>query len=767
MSNDVTQFVDVLNQLKSGSNFVKQKFNGKKFSRRFYLHEREGYISYEKSHKLFGKPRIYHVKDIDEIRPGIHGPRFDRLLQKRVINNMDDQRVFTILYDNHRKEEHIITPDFSTRELWIQGLRHLMDRHAQKTQYHLIQEQKWILDFFHAADKNRSNTLSKSECRELLANKFNVELPQHIFEQMFHNADKSKEGLLNSDEFINFFQLLTRRKDLYAILKDHANLNYTQPIETVSINANQLLSFLRLHYKQTMRSISLEEVQQLIREFELNKELRDKDLLGTDGFRNMLLSEYFDIVSPFHTRQIYQDMTRPLCDYYINTSHNTYLFYSQISGDSNPEAYNRVLLMGCRAVELDCYDGDNGSPIVTHAHTLVKPCSFESIIRSIEPNLFKASPYPVILNIENHCSLEQQRQMALILKRILGDRLITKPLPSKNPLVLPSPEDLKHKVLIRSKKLSSAVKKRQDDDDDDEDNDTLLNPLSKDVQPELAALFVYLQNVPFREYDYARANYSSFQSSSLAENRFYKFAQSDPIGLVQQTTWRLLRLYPGGLRQDSSNPDPIVAWNFGVQMVALNYQNDDDMIALCHGKFLDNGGCGYILKPDYLRHAEDTEFDPWDIGMNFDHSQTVTITIISGQFLPRSNLKSSDIPDPFVRLSTHGMRCDEHVVKTRPIDNNGFDPIWNEQFRFRIKFPQMCLIYFCVMDYDLITNNDRLAYFCSPITMLQTGYRHIRLRANNGDQTHSTLFVRVDIQRDGVYDDDDDYDGDNIISTRL
>ena len=48
--------------------------------------------------------------------------------------------------------------------------------------------------------------------------------------------------------------------------------------------------------------------------------------------------------------------------------------------------------MGCRAVEFDCYDGDNGQPIVKHAYTLVKPCSFESIIRYIEPNLFKASP---------------------------------------------------------------------------------------------------------------------------------------------------------------------------------------------------------------------------------------------------------------------------------------------------------------------------------------------------------------------------------------
>jgi hypothetical protein len=73
-------------------------------------------------------------------------------------------------------------------------------------------------------------------------------------------------------------------------------------------------------------------------------------------------------------------------------------------------------------VELDCHDGNDGQPIVTHAYTLVKPCSFESIIRYMEPNLFKTSPYPVILNIENHCSLEQQKEMARILKDILGGK---------------------------------------------------------------------------------------------------------------------------------------------------------------------------------------------------------------------------------------------------------------------------------------------------------------------------------------------------------
>lgn len=98
----------------------------------------------------------------------------------------------------------------------------------------------------------------------------------------------------------------------------------------------------------------------------------------------------------------------------------SYLFNTQIIGDSNPEAYNRALRAGCRAMEIDCYDGDQGRPIVKHGFTLVKPCLFESIIRFIEPNLFKRSPYPVVLDIENHCSLGQQQEMARILQRVFG-----------------------------------------------------------------------------------------------------------------------------------------------------------------------------------------------------------------------------------------------------------------------------------------------------------------------------------------------------------
>ncbi len=58
MTIDDKHTTDILNKLKSGAILTKRNIDGKKFSRRFFLHEHENFITYEESRKVFGRPRL-------------------------------------------------------------------------------------------------------------------------------------------------------------------------------------------------------------------------------------------------------------------------------------------------------------------------------------------------------------------------------------------------------------------------------------------------------------------------------------------------------------------------------------------------------------------------------------------------------------------------------------------------------------------------------------------------------------------------------------
>jgi len=71
-------------------------------------------------------------------------------------------------------------------------------------------------------------------------------------------------------------------------------------------------------------------------------------------------SRYNTALTP-RARRVNMDMMKlPLSHYFISSSHNTYLAGNQLTGRSSVRAIARALNLGCRVIELDCYDGKTG-----------------------------------------------------------------------------------------------------------------------------------------------------------------------------------------------------------------------------------------------------------------------------------------------------------------------------------------------------------------------------------------------------------------------
>ncbi|KAF2901192.1 hypothetical protein ILUMI_04995 [Ignelater luminosus] len=254
--------------------------------------------------------------------------------------------------------------------------------------------------------------------------------------------------------------VVNSQKKIYDAIAAASIFTNCAGIDTSNSQVITMSTFMKFLETRQMEVWSEEDVKTLIQRHEPDASLRAQNCLSFEGFARYLMDK--DNYAFINEQEVpnESEMGRPMSTYYIASSHNTYLTGHQLKGESSVELYSQVLLTGCRCVELDCWDGDDGYPMIYHGHTFTTKIPFSAVVETIERNAFITSPYPVILSIENHCSLQQQNRMAHIFQRIFGEKLVTNFLfeadYSDEPM-LPSPEQLKYRILIKNKKLIMEV----------------------------------------------------------------------------------------------------------------------------------------------------------------------------------------------------------------------------------------------------------------------------------------------------------------------
>ncbi|XP_054857403.1 1-phosphatidylinositol 4,5-bisphosphate phosphodiesterase eta-2 [Eublepharis macularius] len=441
--NSITVVERCMSSMQAGTQMIKLRGSSKGLVRFYYLDEHKSCIRWRPSRKN-EKAKI----SIDSIQEVCEGKQSE-IFQRYADGSFDPNCCFSIYYGDHMESLDLVSSSGEEARTWITGLKYLMAGISDEDSLSKRQRTRdqWLKQTFDEADKNGDGSLSINEVLQLM-HKLNVNLPRQKVKQMFKEADTDdNQGTLDFEEFCAFYKMMSTRRDLYLLMLSYSN-------HKDYLDVDDLKRF--LDAEQKMNNVTREHCLEIINQFEPCPESKQEGALGIDGFTNYMRSPAGDIFNPEHN-QVNQDMTHPLSHYFITSSHNTYLMGDQLMSQSRVDMYAWVLQSGCRCVEVDCWDGPDGEPIVHHGYTLTSKILFKDVIETINKYAFIKSEYPVILSIENHCSVTQQKKMAQYLTEILGDKLDLCSVVNEDPTHLPSPESLKGKILVKGKKLPANI----------------------------------------------------------------------------------------------------------------------------------------------------------------------------------------------------------------------------------------------------------------------------------------------------------------------
>ncbi|KAI0169587.1 PLC-like phosphodiesterase [Hypoxylon sp. FL1284] len=425
-----------------------QKISKKKRSKRllFILEADAGKVIWLKGRST----KCIYIDDIKDVRIG------SDIRQYRIdygVPECDEGRFFTIFYavpDKSRsKTMHLIAEDEETFAHWVNALD-TISKHREVHMASLMafndnairgywngEMTKQFENRLHSPDEEEMDYPGVERvCRNL-----HIHMAQRELQIKFATADTTRSGRLNFSEFRLFVREMKRREDIrdlyYRLASDPER----------GITLTEFVQFLRVDQAEDVdRNPSVWETR-FIRYAHRGNRPRTEVTMNEQGLAAYLTSkDNF----PLTRAPLEYSLDRPFNEYFISSSHNTYLVGRQVADVASIEGYISTLVRGCRSVEIDCWDGHDGQPIVKHGYAMTNSISFREVVNTINKYAFVASRFPLWVSLEVHCGAAQQEVMAETMREIFGAHLVTEPLdPSANKL--PSPSELRDRILIKVK----------------------------------------------------------------------------------------------------------------------------------------------------------------------------------------------------------------------------------------------------------------------------------------------------------------------------